>query len=100
MKGTFSKVVLGLVLTIWPVTSFGQAVFGSINGTVSDPLGAAVAGAKVNITEIGKGVSYKSVTNDSGNYVQSHLTVGTYEVRIETPGVKNYVRKKAHVAVN
>jgi outer membrane receptor protein involved in Fe transport len=100
MKGSFFKVALGFVLAMSPALSFGQAVFGGITGTVSDPSGAAVAGAQVNITETGKGVTYKTATNDSGNYVQSHLALGTYDVRVEAPGFEAYVRHNVHVAVD
>lgn len=67
MKNSFRIAILGLFLATWPVTTFSQAVFGGIAGTVTDPSGAAVPGAKVNITETGKGVSYNTITNDSGN---------------------------------
>src|SRR5438874_7425402 len=73
MKRSFPALVLVLILAMCPALSFGQAVFGGIAGTVSDPSGAAIPGAKVSITETSKGISYNTVTNDSGNYTQSHL---------------------------
>src|SRR5215472_305788 len=100
MKTQFPKLVLGLCVALSPATSFGQAVFGSISGTISDQSGAAIAGAKVTITETGKGVSYTSTTNDSGNYIQSHLTVGTYDVIIEAPGFATYARRNVRVNVD
>src|SRR5437762_6927596 len=104
MKAQVPKITiglcLGLCLTLCPALSFGQAVFGSITGTISDPSGAAVVSAKVMITETGKGVSYSTVTNDSGNYLQSHLTVGTYDVVVEAPGFETYARRNVRVNVD
>ncbi|PYY12982.1 MAG: hypothetical protein DMG60_22855, partial [Acidobacteria bacterium] len=90
------KLALSVLLFVSMVAvtrSSGQAVFGGIAGTVTDPSGASIPSAKVSITETSKGVSYNTVTNDSGNYTQSHLTVGNYDVRVEAPGFEAYVRR-------
>jgi len=100
MKSAFPKAVFGFFLAIWPATSFAQAVFGGISGTVTDPSGAALPGAKVTITDTGKGISYNTLTNDSGNYTQSHLTVGNYDVRVEATGFEAYVRRNVRVVVD
>jgi hypothetical protein len=65
-----------------------QAVFGSILGTVTDPQGAAVSGAKVTVTSVGKGTTVETTTNDSGNYSVTHLIPDTYKIHIEAPGFK------------
>jgi hypothetical protein len=75
-------------------------VYGTISGTVTDPSGAAVAKAKVTITDTGKGVTYTTATNESGNYTQSHLIVGAYDVRVEMPGFAAFVQKNAEVPVD
>src|ERR1700741_4725534 len=68
----------------------GQAVYGSILGTVTDPQGAAVAGAKVTVTSATKGTSDETTTNDSGNYTVTHLIPDTYRIKIEAKGFKGY----------
>jgi hypothetical protein len=68
--------------------AFGQAVFGSILGTVSDPSGAAVAGAKVTVTSQTKGTTEQTTTNESGNYSVTHLIPDVYTVRAEGTGFK------------
>ena len=70
-----------------PEALFGQAVYGSISGNVTDSSGAAVPNAKVVITDTGKGITNNTLTNESGNYTQGHLIVGIYEVRIEAAGL-------------
>jgi len=65
-----------------------QAVYGSILGTVTDPQGGAVAGAKVTVTSIEKGSIDETTTNESGNFAVTHLIPGTYKVTIEAQGFK------------
>ncbi len=79
-----------LVFSLVPVLSFGQVTTGNINGTVTDPQGAAVAGAKVTITDVAKGTSDTTTTNDSGNYTVTHLIPDPYTVKIEAPGFKTF----------
>jgi len=78
--------VLCLVFVLFASTTFGQAVFGSIIGTVTDPQGNAVAGAKVTVTSVTKSFTFDTTTNDSGNYSVTHLIPDTYKVRIEAAG--------------
>ena len=95
----FAPVVFSLALAL-PTTLFGQAVYGSISGTVTDSSGAAVPQAKVTITDVGKGITYNIASNESGNYSQGHLIVGIYDVRAEAPGFSAYVQKNVHVEVD
>lgn len=90
------QVSLGLLLVcclaflLCTTTASGQAVYGSIAGTVTDPQGNAVAGAKVTVTDLTKNTSEETTTNDSGNYSVIHLIPDTYKVRIEASGFKAY----------
>jgi len=81
-------VVLCLVCGLKTSTTLAQAVFGSIIGTVTDPQGAAVSGAKVTVTSVGKNTSEETTTNESGNYSVTHLIPDTYKIRIEAAGFK------------
>ena len=64
----------------------GQEVTASITGTVMDPTGAAVVGATVTAKSVERGLSYTSVTNESGIYRIAQLPVGSYELKVEKPG--------------
>src|SRR5689334_5039306 len=100
-KSLLSVIVLGIVLLLSaPSTTFGQAVYGSISGTVTDSNGAAVPQARVTITDTGKGVVFNTSTNESGNYTQTHLIVGTYEVRVTLAGFDTYVQQNVSVEVD
>jgi len=86
-------VVLGLAFLICVIllhapAASGQAVFGSIIGTVTDPQGNAVVGAKVTVTSTTKSFTYDTTTNESGNYSVTHLIPDTYKVRIEATGFR------------
>src|SRR5690349_8905341 len=83
-----------------PIASFGQAVYGNIVGTVTDSSGGAIPNAKVTIRDVGKGVAFTTTTNDAGNYSQTHLIVGTYEVRAEAKGFDTFVQQNINVNVD
>src|SRR5207248_8210166 len=80
--------ILGLVFGVNAPTVSGQAVYGGIIGTVTDPQGAAVSGAKVTVTSITKGTTTDALTNESGNYSVTHLSPDTYKIHIEATGFK------------
>ena len=61
---------------------------GSIQGSVTDPSGAVVSGAKVTITEKSKGVASIRTSDSKGSYTSGSLIPGVYSVRVEAPGFK------------
>jgi hypothetical protein len=71
-----------------PTPAVAQAVYGSLFGTVTDQFGAAVVGARLTITSIQKGVTFKTTTNGAGNYGVTHLIPDQYDVRSEALGFK------------
>src|SRR5262249_55651121 len=93
-------VLIPALLLCAPAISFGQAVYGSISGTVTDATGAVVPNAKITITDAGRGVSYSTATNESGNYAQTHLIAGYYEVRAEAAGFETSVQRNVKVEVD
>ena len=81
-------VVLCLALGFGASTSLGQAIYGNLVGTVTDPQGNVVAGAKVTVTNISKGTTEEVVSNENGSFSVTHLMPDNYRVRIEAPGFK------------
>ena len=59
---------------------------GSIQGTVTDPSGAVVSGAKVSIRNKATNQTILTATNSSGAYASGALTPGEYVVRVEAAG--------------
>jgi hypothetical protein len=80
-----------LICCAFTVSTFGQAVYGSIFGTITDASGAAVPNAKVTITNTGTNVTETAKTNESGNYNQTRLIPGVYRVKVEAPNFKSAV---------
>jgi hypothetical protein len=61
---------------------------GSIQGTVTDPTGAVVGGAKVTITNKGTGQVITVTTTSAGAYTSGALNPAEYAVRVEAKGFK------------
>jgi len=61
---------------------------GSIQGSVTDPSGAVVVGAKVTITNKATGQVITVTTTSSGAYASGALTPGDYSVHVEGQGFK------------
>ena len=87
-----------VTLTRQPV--WGQAVYGSIFGTFTDPSGAAVPNAKVTVKDIRKGTSDTATTNAEGNYSVTHLIPDEYTVKVEAPGFKTVESKTITVSAD
>src|SRR6266404_4033915 len=64
---------------------------GSIVGTVRDQSGAAVTGAKVDVTDVDRGTSFDTTTNSTGEYVAGPLKSGRYNVTVQKSGFKKSV---------
>src|SRR5207302_2545283 len=68
----------------------GQAVFGNITVTVTDPTGAAVPNAEIAITDLDRGITYTTKTSSVGNFTQTHLLAGRYQVKVTAPAFSEY----------
>jgi len=79
------------VLCLLSSLANAQAVSGNILGTVYDASGATVPNAKITIRDLDRGTTYETSTNAEGNYSQTRLLAGRYEVSIVTPGFARFV---------
>src|SRR5437660_10832613 len=89
-----------LALSVCAALSFGQAVTGSLLGTVTDATGASAPNAKVVATDANTGISRETKTNESGYYSFGDLPPGSYSVSVELPGFKKFVVSGKDVLVN
>jgi len=94
------KLALALVVVICSSTSIAQVDRGNIVGTVSDPSGADVQGAKVVIRNLATDQSVVVNTDSSGAYAANLLRIGTYSVTVEKQGFKRAVEPNVEVGVN
>src|SRR5689334_22289607 len=73
-----------------------QSNQGRITGTISDPAGAVVPSAQVEIKNADTGVVYRGGTSDTGNYVISAPS-GNYELTVTVTGFKKFVQQNVQV---
>jgi hypothetical protein len=93
-------VVVAVVTLAGVSPSHAQLTEGTLDGTVNDPSGAAVAGAKVVVKNVGTASTIEEKTDDIGYYRAPHLSPGTYEVRVEKSGFKTAIVENIAVSVN
>ncbi|MBI2684840.1 MAG: carboxypeptidase regulatory-like domain-containing protein [Acidobacteria bacterium] len=70
----------------------GQEFRANISGTVTDPTGAPVAGARVEAISVERMVRYDAVSNDAGIYLIRFLPPGKYSVTVQKEGFKRAQR--------
>lgn len=70
------------------VAVHAQSNQGAIAGTILDPSGAVVAGAKVTAISSESGAKYEVASSDAGYYTFAHLNIGTYDVTVSVTGFK------------
>lgn len=93
-------VLLALLLLLSPLAAHAQSYAGSVRGTVTDPSGAAIAGAMVTLRDVGTNATQETKTTDLGAYSFPTVNVGTYEVRIKAGNFKEFVVKSVEVHVS
>ena len=83
--------VIGLCILLSAASVLAQTTIstGSIVGTVTDPSGAVLGGAKVLITNKGTNQVVSTTTTSSGAFNSGSLTPGEYVVRVEASGFKS-----------
>ena len=63
-----------------------QTFRGAINGTVTDPSGALVAGANVKATNTATNVTLSTVTTTDGQFAFQDIPLGTYTLNVSAAG--------------
>src|SRR5512146_343830 len=84
--GGWLLVLAGLLLLSVSLLAQSTVGTGSIVGTVTDPSGAVVSGARVAITNVATGQVISTATNSSGAYNSGALVPGSYKVQITAKG--------------
>ena len=92
--------LLSILIVFAHLTAFSQqAANATLNGTITDPNGAVVAGAKITATQIATSIQRNTVTNDDGFYVFSNMSPGNYELKIELQGFATKILKEVSLNV-
>jgi Carboxypeptidase regulatory-like domain/TonB-dependent Receptor Plug Domain len=78
-------------LLLAAVSLSAQTFRGTILGTVTDPSGAVVSGAKVTVKNTGTGLERSTETSGDGSYSLPELPIGTYTVTVTQTGFQTFV---------
>jgi hypothetical protein len=93
MKNRWLVISLALTLcAFFSLSALGQETTGGLQGTVRDPTGAVVPGAKVVVTSSALAGSKEIVTDGSGYYRFANLPPGSYTITVTTKGFKTFKR--------
>jgi hypothetical protein len=94
VKSAWRVPVLFLSLLLFAPSVRAQlSLTATISGSVTDTTGAAVASAKVTITNEGTGVGAETQSNTDGTFVMPGLPVGSYRVTVAKEGFQTYVEE-------
>jgi hypothetical protein len=86
-------------LVLAPLTLLAQT-YGELSGTVTDPSGARLAGARVTVTNAATGQSRAVATSEAGVYTAPFLPPGAYDIAAESIGFKAAVRRGVEVQID
>src|SRR6202020_598864 len=81
-------------------SSWAQQITASITGTVTDAGGAAINDATVTARDTERGSSSNTKTTQGGVFNFSNLPIGTYEVKVESPGFETAVQPPITLVLN
>jgi hypothetical protein len=94
-RNTRSGLIFALIFTLVflaPIPMYSQVVGGTLLGTITDPTGAAIPGARLVIKNVATGVTTTVTTNSQGIYNAPNLLPGTYEATISAVGFTGVVQ--------
>jgi carboxypeptidase family protein len=89
-----------LLLLAMFVVAGAQESRGSLTGTVTDPNGAALPGATVEIRNVDTNVANTATTNEEGNYNFPPLNPGKYTLTVIAQGFSNATRENIEIRVS
>jgi hypothetical protein len=89
--------ILSFTASLCGVVAFGQSANGTITGVVTDMSGAVVTGAQISVQNRDTGSMYSATSTNTGNYTVAQLPTGTYDLKIEANGFKQFERRELAV---
>ncbi|MCC6264646.1 MAG: carboxypeptidase regulatory-like domain-containing protein, partial [Bryobacterales bacterium] len=91
---------LAVLMAFMAPGSVAQVLYGTLVGTVTDPSGAAVAGAEVTVANQGTGQVRIVTSQADGSYNAPNLQGGDYTLEVKLGGFKTAKRTSIQVVVN
>jgi hypothetical protein len=78
----------------------GQSTYGSLTGQVTDPVGAAIVGAGVTLTNVDTNYPQTAKTDGSGVYLFKLVSPGSYSLSVSNSGFSEYIQKGIVINAN
>jgi hypothetical protein len=100
MKRFLCTLALAFLIFASAVCLHAQTTNGSVQGTVTDPSGAAIGGASVTGRNMDTGLTITTVSSNAGLYSLANLPPGRYSISVEGPNLKKYSREGVTVATD
>jgi hypothetical protein len=97
---TLKSILVLLCLVAQSSLLMAQFESGTVLGTVRDPSGGSVANAAVTLENVKTGVAFQTKTDAAGNYEFPNERLGTYRVRVESPGFRTATATDFDLTVN
>ena len=91
------RITLCLLLGLSAI-AVGQTATATITGTITDPSGAVLGDAPVQVLNLATGVVISGASSSTGNYTIQQLPVGDYDLSVEVSGFKKYVHSNFHLS--
>src|SRR3954468_4860681 len=79
-----------MVTLLVGVNLWGQGIFGTLTGVVTDPSQSVVPGAKITLTDTASGSTRDTVTNAEGYYSFASVPVGLYSLSVAAANFESY----------
>src|SRR5262245_24914146 len=95
-----TSAVFSIFLILSASNTFSQTTFATITGTVTDPTGSVVPGAKVIITSEAEGTVRDLTAGTTGVFTAPNLTVGRYRLQVNAAGFAPYDRTGIILSAN
>src|SRR5437764_7957848 len=89
LRNAFVSVFFSALLFCVSVAPAMAQSTASLNGTVTDPSGAAVPNAKVAVTNAATGIASTTQTDSAGAYLFPSLPIGTYRIEVTASGFQS-----------
>lgn len=99
LKAAFIALLVVIALSV-STMAMGQGITtGGVSGTVVDPKGAVVPGAKITVVNSATGATYTQTSGANGDFSVLALPIGVYNLTISAPGFSNLTVKQVSVTV-